>query len=201
MDGNTKTKVWKDINGYEGLYCISEFGDVYSLRSKRNLKGKITKGYKTVNLYKDNGSKNFSFHRLVATHFVANPENKVEVNHIDEDKLNNKAENLMWVTPKENSNWGSRNERLSIANKLRFARPLSLSQVRNIKVKRQPKPRSKPVSSKRVAVLHKDTGEVLRVFESVTSAARSLGLRQGNVSYVCHGKANTSGGYKFKFIS
>ena len=110
-------EVWKDIEGYEGLYQVSNFGNIKSLarivhsekRSDYKIKEKVLKqsdtttGYKKVELHKDNEKrKSFKVHRLVAQAFIPNPENKREVNHIDGNKHNNNANNLEWVTSSEN---------------------------------------------------------------------------------------------------
>ena len=116
-------EIWKDIKGYEGLYQVSSFGRVKSfdsidklgrIRKGRILKGgKITHGYLKVKLYKNGIASHHRIHRLVAQAFIPNPENKSEVNHIDEDKTNNMLSNLEWVTRNENNNHGTRNERAS----------------------------------------------------------------------------------------
>ena len=109
-------EIWKDIEGYEGLYQVSNKGRVKSLYkgSERILRPGIDRyGYYKIMIYKDSVRKTFKLHRLVAQAFIPNPENKPQVNHKDENKLNNCVNNLEWSTAKENSNYGSRNERLS----------------------------------------------------------------------------------------
>lgn len=105
-------EIWKDIEGYEGLYQVSNLGRVRSL-PRRTTKGKILKtfidyaGYEIVtlcNTNKKNPSCKFRVHRLVAQAFITNPNELPQVNHIDGNKLNNSAENLEWVTAKENIN-------------------------------------------------------------------------------------------------
>ena len=104
----------KDIKGYEGLYAVTEDGQIWSYRSKKFLKpNKSTSGYLYVLLYKDENKKHYFIHRLVAENFIPNPENLLQVNHIDENKTNNAIENLEWCTPVYNTNYGTRNERAS----------------------------------------------------------------------------------------
>ena len=108
-------EIWKDIEGYEGIYKVSNLGRVRSLDRKivRNgaqtqLNGEVRKlsiqggGYQVVNLSFNEIQSQHLVHRLVAKAFIANPENKPEVNHLDEVKTNNKASNLEWSTPTEN---------------------------------------------------------------------------------------------------
>ena len=98
-----KLKKWKDIPGYEGLYCVSKDGEVYGVKRGKLLKPFITeKGYALVDLYKNNVRKHKKVHRLVALAFIPNPDNKEQINHIDFDKLNNKVSNLEWCTNDEN---------------------------------------------------------------------------------------------------
>lgn len=101
----------KDIKGFEGYYQISNFGKVRSLDrfdGIRDRKGQLIKpnlkynGYLQIGLRKNGKRKRFSIHRLVAQHFIKNPENKSQVNHIDCNKQNNHHKNLEWVTPGEN---------------------------------------------------------------------------------------------------
>ena len=114
-------EIWKSIPGYEGSYMVSNYGRVRSLdrldSRGHKVKGRILKqnstkyGYKQVNLSKNGAKKMLSIHRLVATAFVPNPNEYLEVNHIDENKSNNKFENLEWCDRTYNMNYGTRNER------------------------------------------------------------------------------------------
>ena len=95
---------WIDIIGYEGLYKINKIGDVYSVRLGRLIKPSISnKGYKYVDLYKNNKRERFLIHRLVALHFVPNPNKYPIVLHKDNIKLNTDSDNLKWGTYSENN--------------------------------------------------------------------------------------------------
>lgn len=99
---------WKPISGYEGLYEISSFGRVKSLnryhqRTEFIVKLQLSnKGYCRIALYKDAKGKKYQIHRLVANHFIQNPENKPEPNHKKGIKTDNMFKNLEWVTKSEN---------------------------------------------------------------------------------------------------
>ena len=116
-------EVWKSPPGYDGLYLVSSFGRVRSLpRMVRKWRGKscvlelfegqiltpyeTKKGYLSVRLYKDGKSHDFPVHRLVLLTFVPNPENFPQVNHRDEDKKNNRLDNLEWCSAEYNMNYG-----------------------------------------------------------------------------------------------
>jgi len=109
---------WKDVVGYEGLYAVSNLGNIKSLSywrfitpnnkyhfyKERPLKPCTTKdGYLQVRLSKKNGGNSFLLHRLIAIAFIPNPEKKSEVNHKLGIKNDNRVTELEWVTPKENS--------------------------------------------------------------------------------------------------
>ncbi len=104
-------EIWKPIEGYEGIYDVSNLGRVRayprigSQTSKiRLMKFAIDKnGYKKVNLTKNSKKKRFFVHRLVAQAFIPNPENKPQVNHKSGQKDQNNVENLEWVTQSENA--------------------------------------------------------------------------------------------------
>lgn len=101
-------EIWKEIEGFDGKYQISNKGNVKSLskwKNGENLKPGINKsGYKYVNLVKDGRNKivDMRIHRLVAKYFIPNPEKLPEVNHIDGNKLNNNVENLQWCSREYN---------------------------------------------------------------------------------------------------
>jgi len=109
-------EIWKLVTGYEGLYEVSNLGRVKSVKFKKHrLKTlyKNKKGYLYTYLYKNGVREYWRVHRLVATVFIPNPENKPTVNHIDEDKLNNKVSNLEWATYSEQMQAGTVKKRIS----------------------------------------------------------------------------------------
>ena len=118
-------EVWKDIKGYEGLYQVSNLGRIkslvgwngkeYVLREKI-LKPVIHKNkYASVTLHKDKKQIGREIHRIVAETFLENPNNYPHVMHLDENKYNNKLENLKWGTAKENCNFPEHKKRIAEA--------------------------------------------------------------------------------------
>lgn len=107
-------EIWKDIIGFEGVYEISSYGRVRSVKSGRILstsKCGGCRGYAGVCLSKDGKSYGRLVHRLVAEAFIQRPDGLYEVNHKDENKTNNRVENLEWCDHKYNMNYGSRMEK------------------------------------------------------------------------------------------
>lgn len=109
-------EIWKDITGYEGLYQVSNLGRVKSTQYFHGTNERILKpisthnGYFRVHLRKDGKLKTFKIHRLVAEAFIPNPDNLPQINHKDEDKTNNRVDNLEWCSARYNCNYGGRNE-------------------------------------------------------------------------------------------
>jgi len=116
-------EIWRQIRGYEGLYEVSSEGRIrteYRLHRNQNkktwYKDPIIRkpfvhknGYLFVTLSKDNRVKGFSVHRLVGQAFIPNPKKKPQINHKDLNRANNNAENLEWMTNRENSMHSRRN--------------------------------------------------------------------------------------------
>lgn len=170
-------EIWKDIEGYEGLYKISNLGKVKSLNyhmtgKERILKpGKDNHGYLFVILYKEGKHKTCTVHRLVAEAFIPNPDKLPCVNHKDENPLNNNLNNLEWCTHKYNINYGTAIERAIVALTNR-------------------KDMSKPVKCL-------ETG---KIYPSTIEAQRETGIRNGNISHCCLGNRKTAGGYHWRYI-
>ena len=109
----------KDIKGYEGLYAITSCGKVWSYRAQKFLKPvKDKDGYLCVNLTVKRKAKHCAIHRLVAEAYIPNPENKTDINHIDENKEHNYISNLEWISHKDNCNHGTRNKRIAEKNSI-----------------------------------------------------------------------------------
>ena len=108
----------KDIQGYEGCYAITEDGQVWSYYSNRFIALSHKKdGYKEALLSKGGIRKHYLVHRLVLmTYNPVEGMEKLDVNHIDEDKSNNHIDNLQWITHRDNCNYGARNEKIRLAN-------------------------------------------------------------------------------------
>lgn len=159
---------WRDIEGYEGLYQVSNWGRVKSIKFNKEIimKQKDRRGYKGIGLRKKGEKQKFySIHRLVAQAFLENPNNLPCINHKDENKLNNKVENLEWCTYEYNANYGTRVERLREAN----------LGAKN------------PYAKKVICIT---TGET---FECIREAADKYGLCETNISACCRGRANYTG--------
>lgn len=175
-------EIWKDIENYEGKYQVSTFGRVKSLNYNKTCKERIMKpdkdkgGYLRVVLCKNNRVKFFAVHRLVALAFIPNPENKPCIDHINTIRDDNRSENLMWCTYKENSN-----------NPISRKRLLDNSPV----VGKFGKDNccSKPVYQ------YSLEGKLIRKWDCVRDVERGLGFDPSNISKCCSGKIKTA--YKF----
>ena len=105
-------EVFKDIEGYEGLYQVSNYGNVLSVKRNKFLKpAEQCCGYYQIALSKKCIVKSFLVHRLVAQAFLENPDNLPVVNHLDENRKNNNVSNLEWCTVEHNINYGTRTKR------------------------------------------------------------------------------------------
>lgn len=102
---------WKDVIGYEGLYQVSNFGRVRG-KSSKILAPQPRNGYLRIQLKKGGHIKTMAIHRMVAVAFLTNENGHNEVNHKDEDKTNNRVENLEWCDRSYNCNHGSRTEKI-----------------------------------------------------------------------------------------
>lgn len=168
-------EIWKAIPGYEGLYQVSNLGNVQRINASNRpylnglLKQWTTKdGYKMVSLRNAKGKrKGFLVHRLVAISFVNGYNSDLQVNHKNEIKSDNRADNLEWVTCMENLNYGTRIHRVA----------LSLG---------------KPVVSVKNLIFEK--------YPSIKEASRVTGVSSANILAVLKGKRKHAGGYVWYYL-
>lgn len=169
-------EIWKDIEGYEGRYMVSNLGRVKSMKYRHHNKVEILKedfkfGYKRVCLFnKDGKRKRMRVHRIVAKAFVPNPNNYSIINHKDENKENNRADNLEWCTQKYNINYGTRTERAS-------------AKIR-----------------KSIIQMNKDN-KVIKQYSSIAEVERELKFNRSNIIACAKGRINYAYGYKWKYCN
>ena len=170
-------ETWKPVKGYEGLYEVSNLGKVKGLRANKVLHGMPRMhGYLAVWLYKDGQPrKQESIHRLVAEAFCENPYGKPEVNHINENKTDNRASNLEWVTRKENVNLGTVQKRRAETTKNNS--------------------RSTPVNQ------YTMQGEFLKTYPSIGEVNRQTGFAQGNIHKAMNGEYKHAYGFIWRYAN
>lgn len=180
-------EIWKPIKGYEDRYQVSNFGRVRSkdmvlpcvvngIETTRVRRGVIRKshightGYHYILLRGGDKAKNCRVHRLVAEAFVPNPDNLPEVNHKDENKSNNRADNLEWCSSSYNHCYGTTIERA--AAKIR-----------------------------RKVLQIGENGEVIHEYDSVTAAAKAVGVSSSLISKYCLNLKDyvTAKGYRWRY--
>lgn len=164
-------ETWKAVKGYEGLYEVSSLGNVRNSNTSKVLRScKHRSGYLSVMLYKDGRPKRINIHRLVATAFLSNPNGYKLVNHIDENKGNNIAENLEWCSCEHNMRHGTARARMSKKRGHGSRKGRPVAQIGN-------------------------DGKVLATFKSIASAARETGTARTSIWECCNGihmKANNT---------
>ena len=185
---------WRPVEGWEGLYEVSNMNRVksvertvwdnrgyYKIVAERFLKpGKNRSGYLYVALWKDGKAKYYLVHRLVATAFCENPEGYTEVNHIDEDKTNNCADNLEWCSRSYNLTYNGR--------------------AKKVGKKSAEKLTNHPKTSKPIIGIDVRTGLIVE-FASVHEAEREIGIHHSNIIKCCKGKANSCGGFYWMYAN
>lgn len=191
-------EIWKDVVGYEGLYQVSNLGNVKSVeREMQNYRGnkfiKVSKpigkfinkyGYIRVTLYKNGTPRAFTVHRLVATAFIPNPMGLKDINHIDFNKKNNNIENLEWCSRSYNVKHAIKHN------------PNILAGIKKNAVKGR-----KPI------IQYTLDGKFVKKYNSVCEASKELGLSTSHICCVANKKAEkgqtyirkSSGGFIWRY--
>lgn len=167
-------------------YLIYEDGRVWSKKTNKFLTLSTTSsGYKYVQLFNDEGHRNFFVHRLVASAYIPNPLNLPQVNHKDENKANNKADNLEWCSAKYNMNYGEGAKTRHL--KIDYTKPIYKEIARK---------NGKKVS---VPVLMLDSfGNVIARYCSSAEASRCTGIYVSNISRAANNPRLRAGGFFWK---
>lgn len=189
----SKREIWKPIPGYLN-YKVSDRGRVKSIDrydSKGQFrKGQILKpiknkyGYMKVNLCENGSRRDRKVHQLVASAFIGDCPKGKQVNHIDEDRTNNCVDNLEYLTPKENCNYGRHRERISASNRGR-----KRSEKGRLAIKSGARKRLKNVMCIETGI----------IYESAEDAQKAIGISSG-VKHVCLGINKTAGGYHWRYV-
>lgn len=171
-------EVWKDIQGFEGLYRVSNTGKVYSIRRKKELVPKTDRyGYYAVVLW--NGKNNYrTVHRLVADAFVEHADGCDVVNHLDCDKKNNNADNLEWTTVQKNTKHAYDNSK-SYQDRMMAVTSMG-------------------VEACKIKIDAYYNGEYIGSFNGKAEAAKQLGISEKTIYNRLNGKFNSRSGYSFK---
>lgn len=180
------TEEWRDIVGYEGLYQVSNYGNVRSLHYRntteiRNLCLKAhPNGYLQIELHRNGGREHRLVHRLVALAFVEGYTAGLQVNHLDENKQNNKATNLEWCTVSDNTKyslWHRRN-------------PAHRNCVKGI-----------PRKETRSVAQMDSEGNTLRVWRSPITIKQELGYSDWSIKECCRGNRKQAYGYRWCYAT
>ena len=160
----------KDIVGYEGVYAITENGEVWSYKSKKFLKPKVRgNGYLEVTLCKEGVKKSCLIHRLVAEAYIPNPNGLPQVSHLDETRAHNWVNNLVWAEAKENCNMPEH-------------------------LKRKSKAHLNNVASRKVICVETNV-----IYPSMGEAGRTFGCSAQNIRRACIDSSKTACGHHWRY--
>lgn len=194
--GNNMAEVWKDIKGYEGVYQVSNLGNVKSLNYGRtgiehNLKQKIYgsgSGYYYVGLSMYGKVRMLRVHRLVAEAFIPNPQNLPQINHKDENHFNNNVDNLEWCDEVYNANYGTRKRRIAETRQKKYGFTPSWEKE---------KIKNEKLELKKIKQISKN-GQLIKIWDSPLTASIELGIDISSICKCCKGKYKTAGGFIWK---
>lgn len=168
-------------------YLVYEDGRIWSEKTQKFLKPSCNKkGYSSVELFNEKGSKRLLIHRLVALAFIPNPDNLPQINHKDENPRNNHIDNLEWCTAKYNMNYGegAKTRHLNID----YSKPIfKENAIKN------GKRRSKPV------LMFTKKGDFIARFESAVEASKQTGIDKTDISRSARTNKYNAGGYAWRF--
>ena len=166
-------EIWKDIPGYEGIYQVSNWGNVRNINyrgtgSVKLLTPTLSVGYPRVGLSKNGGVRGFHVHRLVGLAFIPNPHGYDCINHKDENRTNNRVENLEWCTKAYNNTYGTSQKRHAMT------RSIPILQILN--------------------------GVVVKRWDSIKEVA-AFGYSASNVCQCCKNKRCSHKGYEWRYAT
>lgn len=174
-----------------GNYLIYENGNIINTKTNEQLKPTLNRnGYYQVYLY-NNPTEYWTVHRLIATLFIPNPENKPCVGHWDCDRSNNSVDNLYWCTYEENNRHPITIERKSKAMTGKQSPMKGKHKAKEWKIKVS--------EAKSVPIIQYNDNGFKKEWKGINIAARELGFNAGNISACCRGERNTHKGFKWKF--
>lgn len=198
-------EIWKDIKGWND-YQVSNFGNVKRLNYRKTerekkIKQQKCKSYLYITLSQNKKRKTFRVHRLVAEAFIPNPNNLPQVNHKDENPSNNCVSNLEWCDARYNSNYGTRNERISEKEKGEKHWFYGKNHTEESKRKMSEKLKGVTRLNRRKAILQldKETNTIIKEWTGAKEAAKELGISQGHITNCCQGKRKTAYGFKWRY--
>ena len=185
-------EIWRDIKGYEGLYEVSNLGQIKSLDRykytkgrygimKTKIKGRLLKpclnhdGYEEIVLSKDGKSKMYRLHRIVAETFINNFDNKNQVNHKNGNKLDNKVQNLEWCNCKDNIHHALKNNLM------------------------KPAKGKEHYMAKEVGK-YNENNQLIEKYDTIVQAGKLNKISDTNIIHCLKGRTKKAGGYKWKYM-
>ena len=165
-------EVWKQMKEHSG-YEVSNFGNIKNIKTGRILKPSINnKGYLRFVVYINKKQKCFYIHRVVANNFIENKNNYNEINHINENKLDNRVQNLEWCTTKYNCNYGTRNIRVLNSKRHNFK-----------------------------TIIQKDKNDnIIKIWKDIIEIKENTKYSKHNIYKCCEGKYKYAYGYKWNYL-